>query len=107
MKLAFQPLPLNHKEVIMFSCACVVALPLFSAPEQLSAGPDAVMTGATVLAAAAHVHVSLPHLFKDLVLADSHHMRAVCKLYHRDGKGAWQRSVTGAGNCVFLTRAYE
>lgn len=71
----------------MFSCACVVALPLFSAPEQLSAGPDTVMTGATVLTAAAHIHVSLPHLFKDLVLTDSYHMLAVCKLYHRDEKG--------------------
>lgn len=39
VKLAFQPLSLHHKEVIVFSCACVVALPLFSAAEQLSAAP--------------------------------------------------------------------
>lgn len=37
--LAFWPLPLSHRQVIVFSCASVVALPLFSAPEQLSAAP--------------------------------------------------------------------
>lgn len=89
----------------MFSCACVVALPLFSAPEQLSAGPDTVMTGATVLTAAAHIHVSLPHLFKDLVLTDSYHTLAVCKLYHRDGKGCVTEPCNRSRQlCVFNTR---
>lgn len=45
------------------------------------------MTGATVLTAAAHIHVSLPHLFKDLVLTDSYHLLAVGKLQCRDGNG--------------------
>lgn len=108
MPSAFQPLPLNHKEVIMFSCACALALPLFSAPEQLSAGPDTVMTGATVLTAAAHIHVSLPHLFKVLVLTDSYHMLAVCKLYQRDGNGRVTELCNRSRQlCVFLTHAYE
>lgn len=91
----------------MFSCACVVALPLFSAPEQLSAGQDTVMTGATVLTAAAHVYLSLPHLFKDLVLTDSYHMLAVCKLYHRDGKGRVTEICNRSRQlCVFNTRIW-
>lgn len=65
-----QPLHFDHKLVIMFVCACAAALPLFSAPEQLSAGPGAVVTEATVLTAAAHIHVSLPHLFNGLVLTE-------------------------------------
>lgn len=89
----------------MFSCACVVALTLFSAPEQLSASPNTVVTGATVLTAAAHVHVSLPHLFKGLVLTDSYHMLAVCKLYHRDGKGRVTEICNRSRQlCVFNTR---
>lgn len=89
----------------MFSCTCVVALPLFSAPEQLSAGQDTVMTGATVLTAAAHVYLSLPHLFKDLVLTDSYHMLAVCKLYQRDGMGRVTEICNRSGQlCVFNTR---
>lgn len=105
MPSAFQPLPLNRKEVIMFSCACAVALPLFSAGEQLSAGLHTVMTGATVLTAAAHIHVSLPHLFKDLVLTDSYHTLAVCKLYQRDGKGRVTELCNRSRQlCVFNTR---
>lgn len=91
----------------MFSCACVVALTLFSAPEQLSASPNTVVTGATVLTAAAHVHVSLPHLFKSLVLTDSYHMLAVCKLYHRDGKGRVTEICNRSRQlCVFNTRIW-
>lgn len=63
--------------------------------------PDTVMAAATVLTAAAHIHVSLPHLFKDLVLTDSYHMLAVCKLNHRDGKGpVTEQAVV----CLFNTR---
>ena len=51
-------------------CSCAAALPLFSAVEQLPAGPGAVVTGATVFSAAAQIHVSLPHLFNGLVLTE-------------------------------------
>lgn len=91
----------------MFCCACVVALPLFSALGQLSAGPNAVMTGATVLTAAAHIHVSLPHLFKDLVLTDSYHMLAVRKLYHWAGEGRVSGICNRSGQlCVLNTRIW-
>lgn len=42
----------------------------FSALEQLPAGLGSVVTGATVFAAAALIHVSLPHLFNGLVLTE-------------------------------------
>lgn len=77
---------LNHKVVIKFVCAFVVTLPLFSAPEQLSVGPDTVVTGTTVLTAAAPIHVSLPHLFKGPVLTESYNMLAVCKLHYGNGR---------------------
>lgn len=70
-------------------------------------GPDAVMTGATVLTAAAHIHVSLPHLFKDLVLTDSYHMLAVRRLYRRDGNGRVTEICNRSRQlCVFNTRIW-
>lgn len=77
--------PVLGHELLVFVCAFVAALPLFSAWEQLPAGPCAVVTGATVFPAAVQIHVSLPHLFNGLVLTEWYHTLTVCKLHQRDG----------------------
>lgn len=69
LSIFVQPLLFEHK-LVMFVCAWAAGLPLFSALEQLPAGPRAVVTGATVFPAAAQIHVSLPHLFNGLVLTE-------------------------------------
>ncbi len=76
-------------KLILFVAACAAALPLFSAVGQLPAGPGAVVTGATVLAAAAQIHVSLPHLFNGLVLTEWYHTVTVCKLHLGGGSWCW------------------
>lgn len=77
----------HHRQVIVFFLCMSCGPALVFCTRAAVCCPDTVMTGATVLTAAAHIHVSLPHLFKDLVLTDSYHLLAVGKLQCRDGNG--------------------
>lgn len=68
--------------------------------------PGAVVTGANVFAAAAQIHVSLPHLFNGLVLTEWYHTLTVCKLHQRDGGERGGAAVIGYPSrqlCVFDT----